>query len=110
MQEDEIVRLRKALEDKEHIYRPQLAEERASFKRQEVERQKEFQKKHTQEKAKFELPHFVPEKASALWDIWCFGLIVAGAIIGESPLLPSSDDTEDVFWTSCQNSTTFNYR
>ena len=40
MQEDEIARLRKALEEKEHIYRRQLAEERASFKRQEVERQR----------------------------------------------------------------------
>ena len=99
MQEDEIARLRKALEEKEHIYRHQLAEERASFKRQEVERQRELQKKHAQEKAKVELPRFVPEKvmASALWDVWCFGLIMAEAIIGKSPLLPSSADTDDDF-------------
>eukprot|EP00558_Chaetoceros_sp_UNC1202_P006749 CAMPEP_0197233698 /NCGR_PEP_ID=MMETSP1429-20130617/1699_1 /TAXON_ID=49237 /ORGANISM="Chaetoceros sp., Strain UNC1202" /LENGTH=228 /DNA_ID=CAMNT_0042691999 /DNA_START=12 /DNA_END=698 /DNA_ORIENTATION=- len=99
MQEDEIVRLRKALEEKEHVYRRQLAEERASFKRQEVERQRKLQNKIAEEKAKVKLPTFAPEKvmASPSWDIWCFGLLMAESIIGKSPLLPSCADTNDEF-------------
>jgi serine/threonine protein kinase len=99
MQEDEIARLRKALEEKEHIYRHQLAEERASFKRQAVQRQRQLQHKRAQELSKIELPRFAPEKvmASPLWDVWSFGLIMAEAIIGKSPLLPSSADSEAEF-------------
>lgn len=99
MQEDEISRLRKALEEKEHIYRHQLAEERASFKRQEVERQKQLQNKRAEEASKIQLPLFAPEKvmASALWDVWSFGLIVAEAMIGKSPLLPSSATSDADF-------------
>ncbi len=99
MQEDEISRLRKALEEKEHIYRHQLAEERASFKRQEVKRQRQLQQKRAQESIKVELPRFTPEKvmASALWDVWSFGLIMAEAIIGKSPSLPSSAKTDEEF-------------
>ena len=99
MQEDEIARLRKALEEKEFIYRQQLAEERADFKRQEVERVREMQKKLADEKAQRVIPRFSPEKvmASASWDIWCFGQLMAESIIGKSDLLPSAADTDDLF-------------
>jgi serine/threonine protein kinase len=99
MQEDEIARLRKALEEKEHIYRRQLAEERATYKRLEVERQREIQAKAVIEKSKSKVPRFAPEKlmASALWDMWSYGLIMVEAIIGKSPLLPSSVDSDEEF-------------
>eukprot|EP00979_Chaetoceros_neogracilis_P014373 scaffold4581_cov103-Chaetoceros_neogracile.AAC.1 len=71
MQEDEISRLRKALEAKEHIYRRQLAQERATFKKQEADRQRQLQKKLANENAKTQLPRYAPEKlmASASWDV-----------------------------------------
>ena len=99
MQEDEISRLRKALEAKEHIYRRQLAQERATFKKQEADRQRDLQKKLAKEKTKTQLPRYAPEKlmASASWDVWSFGLIMAEAIVGKSPLLPSSANTDEEF-------------
>ena len=99
MQEDEISRLRRALEEKEHIYRRQLAEERATFKRQEADKQRELQKKLANQKAKTPLPRYAPEKlmASASWDVWSFGLIMVEAIIGKSSLLPSSSHSNDEF-------------
>ena len=99
MQEDEISRLRKALEAKEHIYRRQLAQERATFKKQEADRQRQLQKKLANENAKTQLPRYAPEKlmASASWDVWSLGLIMAEAIIGKSPLLPSSANTDEEF-------------
>jgi hypothetical protein len=101
MQEDEIARLRQALEEKEHIYRRQLIEERAAFKRQEVERQRELQKTRAKmlTKAKESLFRYAPEKvmASPSWDIWSFGLLMAELILGETPLLPSFAASDDDF-------------
>lgn len=105
MQEDEIARLRKALEEKEHIYRRQLAEERATYKRLEVERQREVQNKFSAQKNKLVLPRYAPEKlmASALWDVWSYGIIMAEVIIGKSPLLPCSADTDEDFLLKLSN-------
>jgi len=105
MQEDEIARLRKALEEKEHIYRRQLAEERATYKRLEVERQREVQNKFSAQKNKLALPRYAPEKlmASALWDVWSYGIIMAEVIIGKSPLLPCSADTDEDFLLKLSN-------
>jgi Protein kinase domain. len=99
MQEDEIARLRKALEEKELIYRRQLAEERATYKRLEVERQREIQNKVATKKSKTSLPRYAPEKlmASALWDLWSYGTIMAEIMIGKSPLLPCSADKDEEF-------------
>lgn len=100
MQEDEITRLRKALEQKEQIYRHQLAEERAAFKRQEVQRQRQIEKdERVQSMKKAGLPNFAPEKvmASALWDVWSFGLLMAEAIVGKSPHLPTSAESDEEF-------------
>jgi len=101
MQEDEIARLRQALEEKEHIYRRQLIEERASFKRQEVERQRELQKTKAKmlTEAKESLYRFAPEKvmSSPSWDVWSFGLLMAELILGRTPLLPCFADSDDDF-------------
>ena len=101
MQEDEIARLRQALEEKEHIYRRQLIEERAAFKREEVERQRELQKTraNVQLMAKENLFRFSPEKviASPLWDVWSFGVLMAQLILGNTPLLPCFAGSDDEF-------------
>lgn len=101
MQEDEITRLRQALEEKEHIYRRQLFEERAEFKRQEVERQRELQltRANVLQRARDNLFRFAPEKvmASPSWDIWSFGLLMVELILGKTPLVPSFANSDDEF-------------
>ncbi len=101
MQEDEIARLRQALEEKENIYRRQLIEERAAFKREEVERQRELQKTRANmlSKAKESLYRYAPEKvmASPTWDVWSFGLLMAQLILGRTPLLPCFAESDDEF-------------
>lgn len=101
MQENEIARLRQALEEKEHIYRRQLIEERSEFKRQEIERQRELQKTKTSmlRQAKENLFRYAPEKvmASPTWDIWSFGVLMVELIIGKTPLLPSFATSDDEF-------------
>jgi len=100
MQEDEICRLRKALEEKEHIYRKQLAEERLTFKLKEIERQRELQKENSGKKVNAEgFLQFVPEKvmASPIWDIWGVGLIMAQLLLGKTKLLPCNADTDEEF-------------
>lgn len=91
MQEDEIARLRVALDEKEHVYRRQLAEERVTFKLQEIKRIRDSKSRDTGEKKKLvEEVRFVPEKvmASPSWDIWGLGLIMAELLLGRSALLP----------------------
>ena len=101
MQEDEISRLRKALEEKEHVYRHQLIQERADFKRQEVERQRELQQSRANmlKRATANLFLFAPEKvmASPTWDVWSFGLLMAELIVGESAVLPSFAGSDEEF-------------
>ncbi len=101
MQEDEIARLRKALEEKEHVYRRQLIEERSEFKRQEIERQRELQKTKANmlQTAKDNLFRFAPEKvmASPAWDVWSFGLLMVELILGKTPLVPAFAGSDDEF-------------
>ena len=98
---NEIARLRQALEEKEHIYRRQLIEERAEFKRQEIERQRELEKTKTSmvRQAKENIFRYAPEKvmASPTWDIWSFGVLMVELIIGKTPLLPSFATSDDEF-------------
>jgi len=91
MQEDEIARLRVALDEKEHVYRRQLAEERATFKLQEIKRLRDSKAKDVgKEDRVVEDVRFVPERimSSPSWDIWGLGLIMAELLLGKSTLLP----------------------
>jgi len=100
MQEDEIARLRHALDEKEHVYRMQIAEERASVKLQEIERLRDKKAGDTGKKHKVvEEVRFVPEKvmASPSWDVWGLGLIMAELLLGKSTLLPCHAETDAEF-------------
>jgi len=100
MQEDEIARLRVALDEKEHVYRRQLAEERATFKMQEIKRVRDSKEKDAGKKYKIvDEVRFVPEKvmASPSWDIWGLGLIMAELLLGKSVLLPCNQDSDAEF-------------
>jgi len=100
MQEDEIARLRKALDEKEHVYRMQIVEERASNRLQEIERLRDKSVDHMGKNIKIiEAVRFVPEKVMALpsWDVWGLGLIMAELLLGKSTLLPCHAATDAEF-------------
>ena len=105
MQEEEIIRLKKALEEKDQEYRKQLALERMQFKKNEINMHKEMKEVKENGKAnasrtmKRTKARFAPEKvmASPSWDIWSLGVIMARLILGETTYLPAFEESDEDF-------------